>query len=62
MNVTGIVFVPGVNDSDEGKMSQKLGAEPMLISKDTSKVKVYITPIDEELMVAKNTYGFIERR
>ncbi len=47
---------------DDAKMSQKLGTDPMLISTDASKVKVFVTPIDEELMVAKNTYNFIERR
>ena len=47
---------------DESKMNEKLGTEPLLISADSSKVKVYITPVDEELMVAKNTYSFIERR
>ena len=47
---------------DDAKMSMKPGADPMLISSDASKVKVFVTPIDEELMVAKNTYSFIERR
>ena len=47
---------------DDCKMNEKLGTEPLLISTDSSKVKVYITPVDEELMVAKNTYSFIERR
>ncbi len=47
---------------DDAKMNNKPGADPMLISTDTSKVKVFVTPIDEELMVAKSTYGFIERR
>ena len=47
---------------DDAKMSIKPGADPMLISSDASKVKVFVTPIDEELMVAKNTYSFIERR
>ena len=46
---------------DDEKLNIKAENEPVLISADNSKVRVYITPVDEELMVAKNTYAFLER-
>lgn len=47
---------------DDNKMNTYPSSIPIEISKDTSKVKVYVTYVDEELMVAKNTYGLLERR
>ena len=47
---------------DSEKLKHKPAGEPYMISSDKSKVEVYITPVDEELMVAKNTYAFAERR
>ena len=47
---------------DSEKLKHKPTGEPYKISSDKSKVEVYITPVDEELMVAKNTYAFAERR
>lgn len=46
---------------DKEKLKQKADKEPLMISTENSKVEVYITPVDEELMVAKNTYAFAER-
>ncbi len=48
----------GVKLSRE-KMNRTLGSEPLLISDSDSKVKVYTTPIDEEIMVARNTYNYL---
>lgn len=47
---------------DREKLKHKPTGEPYMISSDKSKVEVYITPVDEELMVAKNTYALAERR
>ena len=47
---------------DGEKLKHKPMGEPYMISSDKSKVEVYITPVDEELMTAKNTYAFAERR
>lgn len=41
---------------DRQKCAQSTDAEPLMISAEDSKVKVYITPVDEEIMVARNTY------
>ncbi len=47
---------------DKERLKHKPTDEPYMISSDKSGVKVYITPVDEELMVAKNTYAFAEKR
>jgi len=47
---------------DDEKIKTSPSKNPVEISKDTSKVKIYVTYADEELMVAKNTYGLLERR
>ena len=44
------------------KLKNAKNTQTFEISKDTSKVKIYITYVDEELMVAKNTYDLLERR
>ncbi|MBE7038522.1 MAG: acetate/propionate family kinase [Ruminococcaceae bacterium] len=47
---------------DDEKLENTENTGTFEISKDTSKVKIYITYVDEELMVAKNTYKLLERR
>ena len=37
----------------------QIRSEEKLISKDTSKVKVYVIPTNEELMIAKETQKLI---
>ena len=37
----------------------QIRSEEKLISKDTSKVKVYVIPTNEELMIAKETQRLI---
>ncbi len=38
----------------------KADREPLLISTESSKIKIYITPVNEELMVALNTYNYLK--
>ncbi len=45
----------------EGFDKIPLGKEPIKISTENSKIKVYITPVDEEFMVAKNAEKVLGR-
>ena len=46
-----------LGDIQPGERAEK---EPVLISSDKSAVKIYITPIDEEIMVAEKTYAYMK--
>ena len=46
---------------DLQKCEEMTGSEPVLISSEDSDVKVYITPVDEEIMVARNTFSLYQK-
>ena len=47
-------------ETDDRLIALKPDKEPLLISTASSKIKIYITPVNEELMVALNTYNYLK--
>ncbi len=55
--LTGLEFI-GIELDEEKNNSHDIG-EGLLISKESSKVKVYVIPTNEELMIAKETLALV---